>query len=241
MPEETQIPNQNLIPVHKSRVPTILIIGIILIVIVLAGFWVWNWKIQQQNLANTPENPSPLQGEGEGEVNSKRIYKNETYGFEFEYPRDWNFQLSPYFNETDQSILAKLEYLPKGLTVRAYSEPGNLGIAFEIYADKGDETIERWAREKEFIKSDEEVEELRVQDRIVELDETEIAGKTSLMYMFGCWVPCQAGGDPYIIKQYFIPLSPNKILRVSASTGTSGYETTFAPFDRLIESFKFTE
>jgi len=100
---------------------TITITIIAIIVLVGVGYGVWMWQGNPDVALNEQASTSTQQVSDE--YADWKVYKNETYGFEFKYPKDWGIKEEIYNSNMGEGAcetIESIELINKSLGKQVY-------------------------------------------------------------------------------------------------------------------------
>jgi hypothetical protein len=109
---------------HQKGFANLILVGIVLVLIAVGGYFLWSKKAKAPVVAqtNTPVTSTPTQA---GDMANWKTYTNTQYGFEFQYPADWNLPL----NKNPHDGLGSIELgCPKEDVLDTETCPLNIGI-----------------------------------------------------------------------------------------------------------------
>lgn len=246
-----------------TKEKTLLTLTLAVAAVVLAAVVGYDYKTRQGR--PTPQQ-TQTQQQPRDETANWKTYRNQFYGFELQYPKNWIYDdasiyAGPFPVAPDPSSRTGVQLG----SLRNYQEEeaygctvsGNACIRISIYPNKlNGETIENWVTRQEFnlnlIYSEDRVRELidfvnkeigpfTREDVISDLEKSKIGGKEAMIHIFGCKKPCYVEGGPSTSKGVYLSLNDWAVLGLSIQSGTYGHERLFEVFDQILPTFKFTK
>ena len=148
---------------------SLIIIMVLIVIAALSGFWYVANKKEQVAIQNLNQN----QENDRKEVDNNKVYKNDKYGFSFQYPIEWDIL------EKDNSVYVfqpGKEYNIEN--TKTY--PISLRFDFENYAGK--KTLDEWAQGKSNIKlGEKEIKNITVDGKAAVRAKTYLGTETLIL------------------------------------------------------------